>query len=68
MQLYQILIPARHAAAIADDWAEHSLPFSLRLRRAKTSGYIVVELSDTIWAARITKWYNATVNIKQQTT
>lgn len=63
-KLYQLLL-AKDEAAVVEDWAERGVESDLRLRKAKTKGYIVIETRDVIFASRIRQWHpSCKVNIK----
>lgn len=64
-KLYQLLLKKDEAAAVAEDWAERNIQSDLRLRRAKTKGYIVIETRDVMFARNIQVWHpSCKVNIK----
>ena len=64
---YQILVKKGSLGLIVEDWVLHS-ECDLRIRKAKTQGCRVVELTDPLYAARIIKWLQAAerVNIVKQ--
>lgn len=64
-ELYQLLVDGSTAAYIVEEWDAQHYPFDLRIRRAKTRGKVVIELTNTLFASRIVQWYGAKVNIKQ---
>ena len=63
--LFQLLVPGRTAAHIVEDWMIKGTKTDLRLRRAKTRGKVVIETTDTLFAANIVQLYGAKVNIKE---
>lgn len=64
-KLYQLLLPKDEAAEVARDWAERNIESDLRLRKAKTRGYIVIETRDVMFARNIQVWHpSCKVNIK----
>lgn len=53
-----LLMDAASAAALANDWMEEKYECDLLIRRSKKNkGCVVVETKNTIWAARIVKWF-----------
>ena len=61
---FQILIPSSEVSGVVDDWASRNIACDLRLRRAKTHGFVVVELEDVIYARNIIIWHpDSRVNI-----
>ena len=55
MEKYQILIRNRSLSLVVEDWMEKA-ECDIRLRKAKTPGCRVVELTDPVYAARMIKW------------
>lgn len=56
-KLYQLLLTRQEAVLAAEDWSESNRTADLRLRRARTPGHVVLETTDTMWAARIKRMY-----------
>lgn len=67
MEKYQLLVKKGSLGLIVEDWLLYGA-CDLRLRRAKTQGCRVVEVSDPLYAARVIKWLQAAerVNIVKQ--
>lgn len=55
MDKYQILIKNMSLSLVVEDWMEKA-ECDIRLRKAKTPGCRVVELTDPVYAARMIKW------------
>lgn len=55
MDKYQILIKNMSLSLVVDDWMEKA-ECDIKLRKAKTKGCRVVELTDPVYAARMIKW------------
>ena len=51
-KLYQILLKGHAAAAVVEDWVEQNLESDLKLRKAKTKGYVVIETRDVFLRER----------------
>lgn len=65
-KLYQILLKGHTAAAVVEDWVEQNLESDLKLRKAKTKGYVVIETRDVLFARKIQIWHpDCKVNIKE---
>lgn len=65
-KLYQILLKGHAAAAVVEDWVEQNLESDLKLRKAKTKGYVVIETRDVLFARKIQIWHpDCKVNIKE---
>lgn len=63
----QLLLRGEHAASVIERWWEHSYRVDVRLRKAKTSGCMVIETTDVMFASHITQWYGEVkVNIKHE--
>lgn len=67
MERYQILVKKGRLSIIVEDWLLHS-ECDLRIRKAKTAGCRIVELTDALYASRIIQWLQAAerVNIVKQ--
>lgn len=63
--LYQLLVNGKDAAYIIDDWVARNYDFDMRVRRAKTKGKVVIELTDPLYASKLTEQFNARLNIKK---
>lgn len=55
MDKYQILIKNMSLSLVVEDWMEKA-ECDIKLRKAKTKGCRVVELTDPVYAARMIKW------------
>jgi hypothetical protein len=65
-ETYQILIAGDEAACVIDDWWETNQMADVRIRRAKTRGYCVIETQDTLFAQRVLMHYpDSKINIHQ---
>lgn len=65
-KLYQILLKGHATAAVVEDWVEQNLESDLKLRKAKTKGYVVIETRDVLFARKIQIWHpDCKVNIKE---
>ena len=63
----QLLLQGSHAASVMNEWWEGNRECDLRLRRAKTKGCVVLEITDLMFAARIVRMYqDVKVKIKKQ--
>lgn len=56
-EVFQLLVDGYQAAGIIDDWNERNLQCDLRVRRAKTKGKVLIELTDPIYANNIRMWH-----------
>lgn len=56
-EIFLILIKKSEARDIVEDWAERNMDCDLRLRKAKTRGYVVIELKDVVYANNIRIWH-----------
>lgn len=53
-----ILMNARMAKVLADDWMVNGYACDLLIRRSNTSkGCVVIETKDVMWASRLIKWF-----------
>ena len=53
-----ILMDAKRAAVLMDDWVTHNYECDMLVHRSKkTEGFVVVETTDLLWARRIILWY-----------
>lgn len=63
----QVLIHGSHIGAVMEDWLESRRECDIRVRRAKTKGCIVLEITDILYAAHIVQWFpDVKVNIKKE--
>lgn len=63
----QLLVHGSHIGAVMNDWLESHRECDIRVRRAKTKGYVVLETIDIIYASHIVQWFpNVKTNLKKQ--
>lgn len=63
----QLLVHGSHIGAVMNDWLESHRECDIRVRRAKTKGYVVLETTDIIYASHIVQWFpNVKTNLKKQ--
>ena len=64
-KLYQILLRRQEAEAVLEDWIAREVETDIRVRKAKTKGCVVIEVTDTLYANHIRMWHpDCKINIK----
>lgn len=64
--VYRILLKGSEAASVLTEWWEASACADLRVRKAKTPKHVVVETTDTVFAAHVLRmWPGSPVNVKE---
>lgn len=64
--LFQLLLKGHDAALAINEWWEASIQADVRIRKAKTSGCLVLETDDAIFASHILKlWPGTKINVKE---
>jgi len=64
MRIYQLGMEARYAAYAMQQWIEEDMPCDITVRKAKTEGLIVVEVTDKSLADKILLAMRCKVHIK----
>ena len=67
METFQILVKGNEAVGIVEEWSEKNIQCDIRLRRAKTKGGVIIELTDAVYANNIRRWHpGCKVAIKEE--
>lgn len=66
-EVFQILLDGSSCRAVLDDWLERNIQSDLKVRRAKTTGHVVIETDNVLFARNVLIWNpNCKVNIKKK--
>ena len=64
--IFQLLVKAKEATSVVNEWLEMNRQEGLRIRRAKTPGHVVIETTGMLFVAHILQWWPETkVNVKE---
>ena len=65
-ELFQLLVKNEDARSVVEEWVERRIETDLRIRKAKTRGYRVIETKDILFAKYVmTHYRDCKINIKQ---
>ena len=65
-ELFQLLVRNADARSVVEEWVERRIETDLRIRKAKTRGYRVIETTDILFAKYVmTHYRDCKINIKQ---
>ena len=65
-ELFQLLVRNEDARSVVEEWDERRIETDLRIRKAKTRGYRVIETTDILFAKYVmTHYRDCKINIKQ---
>ena len=65
-ELFQLLVKNEDARSVVEEWVERRIETDLRIRKAKTRGYRVIETTDILFAKYVmTHYRDCKINIKQ---
>lgn len=65
--VFQLCVQGAEVESVIDDWNQGRFATDIRLRRAKTKGYVVIETTDALFAQRVLMWHPSTrVHIKKK--
>ena len=56
-EVFQLLLKNDEVLSVLDDWLDRNMQSDLRVRRAKTKGFVVVETRDVLFARNIKVWH-----------
>lgn len=65
-ELFQLLVRNADARSVVEEWVERRIETDLRIRKAKTRGFRVIETTDILFAKYVTAHYkDCQVRIKK---
>ncbi len=65
-ELFQLLVRNEDARSVVEEWVARRIETDLRIRKAKTRGYRVIETTDILFANYVrTHYRDCKVNIKK---